>query len=80
MNNFLIKDNEVYLIDTKLEKNKYGNFGKSFEFMYLEESCPKKIDFDKDNIYFKGAKMLRGYLTLLSKFKMKLKSIRRRKK
>ena len=80
LNNFLIKDNEVYLIDTKLEKNKYGNFGKSFEFMYLEESCPKKIDFDKDNIYFKGAKMLRGYLTLLSKFKMKLKSIRRRKK
>lgn len=80
LNNFLIKDRKVYLIDTKLEKNKYGNFGKSFEFMYLEESCPEKIDFDKDNIYFKGARMLRGYLTLLSRVKRKLKSIRRRKK
>ena len=80
LNNFLIKDNKVYLIDTKLEKNKYGNFGKSFEFMYLEESCPEEIDFDKDNIYFKGARMLRGYLTLFSRIKRKLKSIRRRKK
>ena len=80
LNNFLIKDNKVYLIDTKLEKNKYGNFGKSFEFMYLEESCPEEIDFDKDSIYFKGARMLRGYLTLLSKIKIKLKNIRRRKK
>mgnify|MGYP002601428882 FL=1 len=80
LNNFLIKKGKVYLIDTKLEKNKYGNFGKSFEFMYLEESCPEKIDFDKDNIYFKGARMLRGYLTLLSRIKRKLKSIRRRKK
>lgn len=80
LNNFLIKDDKVYLIDTKLEKNKYGNFGKSFEFMYLEESCPEEIDFDKNNIYFKGARMLRGYLTLLSKLKIKLKSIRRRKK
>ena len=66
--------------NTKLEKNKYGNFGKSFEFMYLEESCPEEIDFDKDSIYFKGARMLRGYLTLLSKIKIKLKNIRRRKK
>lgn len=80
LNNFLIKDNKVYLIDKKLEKNKYGNFGKSFEFMYLEESCPEEIDFDKDSIYFKGARMLRGYLTLLSKIKIKLKNIRRRKK
>ena len=48
--------------------------------MYLEESCPEEIDFDKDNIYFEGARMLRGYLTLLSKIKIKLKNIRRRKK
>ncbi|WP_462427438.1 lipopolysaccharide core heptose(II) kinase RfaY [Fusobacterium varium] len=80
LNNFLIKDNKVYLIDTKLEKNKYGNFGKSFEFMYLEESCPEEIDFDKNNIYFKGGRMLRVYLTMLSRIKTKLKNIRRRKK
>lgn len=80
LNNFLIKDDKVYLIDTKLVWNKYGGFGRSFEFMYLEESCPQPIKFDKNNIYYKGARMLRGYLTLLSKVKLKIKSIRRRKK
>lgn len=80
LNNFLIKGNDVYLIDTKLVWNKYGGFGRSFEFMYLEESCPQPIDFDKNNVYYKGAKLLRGYLTLLSKIKIKIKSIRRRRK
>ena len=36
MNNFLIKGEKVYLIDTKLLWNKYGGFGRAFEFMYLE--------------------------------------------
>lgn len=80
LNNFLIMDEKVYLIDTKLVWNKYGGFGRSFEFMYLEESCPQPIEFDKGSIYYKGARMLREYLTLLSKIKTKIKSIRRKKK
>lgn len=76
MNNFLIKGEKVYLIDTKLLWNKYGGFGRTFEFMYLEESCPQEIDYDKESIYYKGAKGLRNYLTFLAK----IKSIRRKKK
>ena len=76
MNNFLIKGEKVYLIDTKLLWNKYGGFGRVFEFMYLEESCPQEIDYDKESIYYKGAKGLRNYLTFLAK----IKSIRRKKK
>ena len=76
MNNFLIKGEKVYLIDTKLLWNKYGGFGRAFEFMYLEESCPREIDYDKESIYYKGAKGLRNYLTFLAK----IKSIRRKKK
>ena len=59
MNNFLIKGEKVYLIDTKLLWNKYGGFGRAFEFMYLEESYPQEIDYDKESIYYKGAKGLR---------------------
>ena len=44
--------------------------------MYLEESCPQEIDYDKEGIYYKGAKGLRNYLTFLAK----IKSIRRKKK
>lgn len=76
MNNFLIKGEKVYLIDTKLLWNKYGGFGRAFEFMYLEESSPQEIDYDKESIYYKGAKGLRNYLTFLAK----IKSIRRKKK
>ena len=76
MNNFLIKGEKVYLIDTKLLWNKYGGFGRAFEFMYLEESYPQEIDYDKESIYYKGAKGLRNYLTFLAK----IKSIRRKKK
>ncbi|MDO4589035.1 MAG: lipopolysaccharide core heptose(II) kinase RfaY [Fusobacterium sp.] len=76
MNNFLIRGDKVYLIDTKLLWNKYGGFGRAFEFMYLEESCPQEIEYDKDSIYYKGAKGLRNYLTFLAK----IKSIRRKKK
>lgn len=76
LNNFLIKKDKVYLIDSKLLWNKYGGFGRAFEFMYLEESCPQKIEYDKKSIYYKGARGLRNYLTFLAK----IKSIRRKKK
>lgn len=41
--NFMLKDNEVYLIDLRLQKNIYGSIGRMYEFIYLRESC-KEID------------------------------------
>lgn len=71
--NFLIKENDVYIIDTKFIKNKYGNCGKIFEFIYLEESCNKDIFYDKKSIYYKIAMILKRYLIWLGNFKKKLR-------
>lgn len=71
--NFLIGDDRVYLIDTKLMKNRYGNFGKVFEFIYLEESCGIPLDYDKESLYYKGAMLLKRYLLGLGDLKKRLK-------
>lgn len=42
--NFMIKNGEVYSIDLRLQKNIYGSIGRMYEFIYLRESCPQ-IDF-----------------------------------
>ena len=42
--NFMIKNGEIYSIDLRLQKNIYGAVGKMYEFIYLRESCPQ-IDF-----------------------------------
>ena len=47
--NFMLKDNEVYLIDLRLQKNIYGSIGRMYEFIYLRESC-EEIDKYYDNI------------------------------
>lgn len=48
INNFLISpEKEVYIIDSKFQKNKYGKFGEIFEMMYLEDSVGIEIDYDK---------------------------------
>lgn len=47
--NFLKKDNEIYMIDFRLQKNIYGSIGKMYEFIYLRESC-KEIDKYYDDI------------------------------
>lgn len=70
LNNFLITPNkEIYIIDSKFQKNKYGKFGEIFEMMYLEDSVGIKIDYDKGNFYYRGAVLFRKYLTFLSKLK-----------
>lgn len=78
--NFLIKDNKVYLIDTKLLKNIYGKFGEIFEFIYLEESYNKKLKYDKSSFYYKGAMLLKSYLLSFGKFKKIIKESLRGKK
>ena len=56
INNFLISpEKEVYIIDSKFQKNKYGKFGEIFEMMYLEDSVEIEIDYDKKSFYYKGA-------------------------
>ena len=70
IDNFLITPNkEIYIIDSKFQKNKYGKFGQIFEMMYLEDSVGIEIDYDKKSFYYKGAMLLRKYLTFFSKLK-----------
>lgn len=78
--NFLIKDRNVYLIDTKLLKNIYGKFGEIFEFIYLEESYNKELEYDKSSFYYKGAMILKKYLLSLGKLKKIIKESLRGKK
>ena len=39
--NFMKKDDTIYMIDLKLQKNIYGSIGRMYEFIYLQESCPE---------------------------------------
>lgn len=78
--NFLIKDRNVYLIDTKLLKNIYGKFGEIFEFIYLEESYNKELEYDKSSFCYKGAMILKKYLLSLGKLKKIIKESLRGKK
>ena len=73
--NFMVgEDERVYLIDCKLSKNIYGLFGSRYEFIYLEESCPGEIDlFPKDDIYYRGAKLLNTYLHWYGRTKKRIR-------
>ncbi|MDY5305169.1 lipopolysaccharide core heptose(II) kinase RfaY [Fusobacterium gastrosuis] len=68
--NFLITNkNEIYIIDSKFQKNKYGKFGEIFELMYLEKSLEKEISYDKTSFYYKIALLFKKFLTFLSNLK-----------
>lgn len=68
--NFLITNkNEIYIIDSKFQKNKYGKFGEIFELMYLEKSLEKEISYDKTSIYYKIVLLFKKFLTFLSNLK-----------
>jgi len=71
--NFIVENKHVYIIDSKFSKNKYGKFGARYEYIYLEESCPREIDYEKKDIYYKGAKFLNNFLHILGKVRKKLK-------
>lgn len=71
--NFLINGEKAYLIDTKLMRNKYGKFGEVYEFIYLEESCDRAIEYDKSSIYYKGAITLKRYLIWFANFKKRIR-------
>ncbi|WP_081982628.1 lipopolysaccharide core heptose(II) kinase RfaY [Cetobacterium sp. ZOR0034] len=78
LDNFMILKDEVYLIDVKLIKNKYGKAGAAYEFIYLEESCHKEIDiYDKTSLSYKLAKSLNIYLHWIGRMK---KIIRRKER
>lgn len=76
LTNFLIKGKEVYLIDCKLLNNIYGKFGIMYEYIYLQESCPIDIGnyIDRDNFYFKVAKLFNRYLHFWGRVRKKLKN------
>lgn len=72
--NFMVSSEGVYLIDCKLRKNIFGKFGSRYEFIYLEESCPEKIEiYEKDDMYYKGAKLLNSYLHWWGRTRKKLR-------
>lgn len=74
LSNFIIKNNQVYLIDAKLKKNIYLKAGEVYEYIYLEESCYKNIDvYKKSGIGYFLAKSLNKYLHWIGSLKNKLK-------
>lgn len=74
--NFLVTDSRIYLIDCKLLKNIYGEFGKMYEYIYLKESCPVDLSeyIDIKSFYFKVAKFWNTYLHLWGNFRKKLRN------
>lgn len=76
LTNFLIKNNEIYLIDSKLLNNKFGKFGIMYEYIYLQESCPINLDkyIKQNDFYFKTAKLLNTYLHFWGKIRKILKN------
>lgn len=71
--NFIIDNRYVYIIDSKFSKNKYGKFGDRYEYIYLEESCPKDVEYEKNDIYYKGAKGFNSLLHWWGRIRKKLK-------
>lgn len=70
LSNFIVENNEIYLIDAKLMKNNYGKAGEAYEFIYLEESCHKDIDiYDKNTLSYRLAKSLNSYLHWIGRMK-----------
>lgn len=47
--NFMLRNSEIYLIDLRLQRNIYGSVGRMYEFVYLRESC-NEIDEYYDDI------------------------------
>ncbi len=73
MANFLVNNEKVYLIDTKLIKNIYGKFGEIFELITLEDSSPISLKYDKESFYYKGAILLKKYLLGLGDLKKRIR-------
>ncbi|MGF6907556.1 lipopolysaccharide core heptose(II) kinase RfaY [Fusobacterium sp. PH5-44] len=76
LENFIISNEinkKIYLIDARFRKNIYRNFGKAYEFLYLEESCHKEdlCLCDHSTIYYKCAQILKNLLELKRKFRKK---------
>ena len=74
--NFIIDDIHVYIIDSKFRKNIFGRFGASYEYIYLEESCHREIEYEKKDIYYRGAKSLNRLLHLKGEIKKKIREIK----
>lgn len=72
--NFIIDNKHVYIIDSKFSKNKYGKFGAKYEYIYLEESCHREIEYKKNDIYYRAAKFLNNFLHIWGRIRKKLKS------
>jgi len=72
--NFIIGDIHTYIIDSKFRKNIWGKFGASYEYIYLEESCHREINYDKQTIYYKVAKDVNRFLHWWGKVRKKIKN------
>lgn len=78
LSNFMINENEVYLIDCKLTKNHWSFLGKMWEFLYLEKSCYRSLDskYSETFIY----KLLKKADRMIDNFNYKRKKIKKRLK
>lgn len=76
--NFMILEDEIYLIDCKLSRNYWGIFGKIWEFIYLEKSCHSdvKLKYSDKFLY----RFLKKYDQLSEKLNYYRKQIKRKLK
>lgn len=74
--NFMKKDNKIYMIDLRLQKNIYGNLGRMYEFIYLQESCPRIGNYYGDfflSLSYKVALIWNKWLHIYGRIRKKLK-------
>lgn len=77
LSNFLIHGEEIYLIDSKFQKNKYGALGSAYENYYFELSCPGcSFLMDRSHWAYKIAKKWKD----LKEWWVKIKTKRRERK
>lgn len=73
LSNFKIDENKIYIIDAKFMRNIYGRFGERYEFIYLEESCYRDIDYIKDDFYYRMAKRLSRFRHWIGRVKKRIR-------
>ena len=77
LSNFLMDGEDIYLIDSKFQKNKYGALGSAYENYYFELSCPNcSFLTDRSHWAYKIAKKWKD----LKEWWVKIKTKRRERK
>ncbi|MGL4998293.1 MAG: lipopolysaccharide core heptose(II) kinase RfaY, partial [Cetobacterium sp.] len=73
--NFMIKDEKVYIIDCKFNKNKLTKLKQLYEFVELDKSCDGKMNFqEKKKLGYKIVKKIDEWLDFYNYGRKKIKN------